>query len=98
MFRIKNKTIFNPGSVGNPVEMLNNNVNDESNKYSTFASYIIVEGEYNSTQLNTISYQIVRLPYNIDIEIELLKKSNMPNKQKIIKTLQSAISNRNIYN
>ena len=88
------KTVFNPGSVGNPVEMLNENINDESNKYSTVASYIIVEGEYNSTKLSTISYQLVRVPYNIEKEIELLSKSSIPNKENIIKTIKSAMPNK----
>ncbi len=94
IFRIKNKTVFNPGSVGNPVEMLNEDIDEESNKYSTVASYIILEGEYNSTQLSTISYQLVRIPYNIEKEIELLNQSNIPNKENIIRTIKSAMPNK----
>ena len=51
IFRFKNKTVFNPGSVGISVEMLNTDVNDKSNKFSTLASYIIIEGNYNSKDL-----------------------------------------------
>ena len=97
IFRIKNKTIFNPGSVGNSVEMLNNDINDKSNKFSILASYIILEGEYNSKKLSTISYQLVRVPYDTKKEIELLEKSDMPYKQNIIRTMKSAISNRDMY-
>lgn len=97
IFKIKNKTVFNPGSVGNSVEMLNNDINDESNKFSTYASYIILEGEYKSKKIGTISYQLVRIPYNTKKEIELLEKSDMPYKQNIIRTLKSSISNRNTY-
>lgn len=94
IYKIKNKTIFNPGSVGMPVEMLNTDINDESNKFSTLASYIIIEGIYNTTKLNTISYQLVRVQYDLQKEIKLLEESDMPNKQQIIKTIKSAISNR----
>ena len=71
--RHKNKTLFNSGSVGIPVEMLNDDENDISNKFSTLASYIIIEGFYESLQLNTISFQLVRVPYNIEKEIIDLK-------------------------
>ena len=92
--RYKNKTIFNPGSVGVPIEMLNNNINDKTNIFSTVASYIILEGNLNSTNLSSISFQLVRVPYNIEKESKDLKKSDMPNKEETIKSLMSAISNR----
>lgn len=65
LIRYKNKTVFNPGSVGSSVEMLNSNLNDESNKFSTMASYIIIEGNYQSKDFAEISFNIVRIPYNI---------------------------------
>lgn len=89
--RYKNKTIFNPGSVGIPVEMLNSDLNDKSNKFSTLASYIIVEGIYQSKELDGISFQLVRVPYNIEKEITDLKNSNMPNKNMIINSLMGAL-------
>ena len=51
LVRYKNKTLFNTGSVGIPVEMMNSDVDDKSNKFSTLASYIIIEGNYNSNKL-----------------------------------------------
>lgn len=93
LVRHKNKTIFNTGSVGIPVEMRNDNENDESNKFSTVASYTILEGYYGKTELDTISFNSVRVPYNIKQEVEDLEKSDMPNKEVIIRTLTSAISN-----
>ena len=74
--------------------MLNNNINDKTNIFSTVASYIILEGNLNSTNLSSISFQLVRVPYNIEKEIKDLKKSDMPNKEETIKSLMSAISNR----
>ena len=88
--RIRNKTIFNPGSVGMPIEMLNDNYNDPTNKFSALASYIILNGNYGCKSLSSIDISIVRLPYNIEEEIELLKNSTMPNKEKVISELRSA--------
>ena len=90
--RHKNKTIFNVGSVGIPIEMLNNDKDDVTNKYSTMASYMILEGEYDSKELGNISFQLVRLTYDIEKEIEDLKNSDMPSRNKVIYNLKTAIS------
>ncbi len=89
--RYKNKTLLNPGSVGIPVEMLNKDVELNSNKFSTLASYIIIEGDYGNLELSSISFQIVRLPYDIDKVVQELESSDMPNKDMVIKSLKSAI-------
>lgn len=89
--RYRNKTLFNPGSVGIPVEMMNSDINDESNKFSTFASYIILEGNYGDEDLGSISFNLVRVPYNIQKEVDDLKSSNMPNKEMIIRSLKGAL-------
>ena len=96
IFRYKNKTLFNPGSVGIPVEMMNSDIDDISNKFSTLASYIIIEGFYNSTILDSISFQLVRIPYDIEKEISDLESSDMPNKEMIIRSLKGALPT--IYN
>ena len=88
----KNRTIFNTGSVGVPVEMLNLDENDENNKFSTVASYMILEGEYGSMVNSNISFTQVRVIYDVEKEIEILKKSDMPSRFEIIKTLRTAIS------
>jgi len=88
--RYKNKTIFNPGSVGTPVEMLNSDIYDESNKFSTLASYIILEGDYGSKDLSSISFNLVRVTYDISKEIHDLATSDMPNKEVTISTLKGA--------
>lgn len=89
--RYKNKTLFNPGSVGIPVEMLNDNVNEKSNIFSTLASYIILEGNYGSTALDSISFNLVRIPYDIEKELHDLELSDMPNKEVIIRSLKGAL-------
>lgn len=96
--RIRNKTIFNPGSVGMPIEMLNDNFYDETNKFSTLSSYMILEGFLDSKQLSTINFTLVRLPYNIDEEVEILKNSNLPSKDKLVMELKSATNYSNIKN
>ena len=93
--RIRNKTIFNPGSVGMPIEMLNDNFNDETNKFSTVASYIILEGVLNSKKLSVINFNLVRLPYNLEEEIKILENSLLPSKEKLVLELKSAT---NFYN
>ncbi len=93
LVRFKNKTIFNPGSVGIPIEMYNNDITDKSNKFSTVASYTIIEGYYGEKELNMISFNSIRVPYNIQKEVEDLEKSDMPSKDIIIKSLISAIPN-----
>ena len=92
--RYKNRTLFNPGSVGVPIEMLNTDINDKTNIFSTVASYIILEGNLNDKTLSSISFQLVRVPYDIEKEIKDLQASDMPNKQETIRSLISAISNR----
>lgn len=91
LFRFKNKTIFNVGSVGVPIEMMNESENDETNKFSTMASYMILEGILDSKKLSTFNIIHVRVPYDIETEINYLKVSNMPNKDMIIKSLKTAI-------
>ena len=94
VFRYKNKTIFNTGSVGMPIEMANdNNLQNADNRFSTIASYIILEGTYGSKELSTFSINLVRVPFDIEKEIEYLENSDMPGKDKIIKSLRTASSN-----
>ena len=42
---IKNKTLFNTGSVGLPIEIDNDDEDLVDSKFSTMASYMIMEGE-----------------------------------------------------
>ena len=89
--RFENKTLFNPGSVGIPIEMLNKDKDNEKNKYSTMISYMIIEGDYKSKKLGNISFQLVRLNYDIEKEIKDLEKSDMPNKQMVINSLKTSM-------
>lgn len=89
--RYKNKTLINAGSVGIPIEMCNSDIDDEKNKFSTLASYAIIEGTYGSKELGSISFNLVRVPYDIKKEVKDLEYSETPNKHIIIKSLKGAI-------
>lgn len=91
LVRFKNKTLFNTGSVGIPVEMLNSDLNDKSNKFSTLASYIIVEGNYNSKDLSSISFNFVRVPYDVEKEIKDIQESGLKSKDIVIRSLRGAL-------
>ena len=91
LFRFGNKTIFNVGSVGIPTEMLNEEEKDPTNRFSTMASYVILEGDLDAQELSSLSFTFVRLPFDIRKEIAYLEASDMPNKELIIRTLQTAI-------
>ena len=90
LYRFSNKTIFNVGSVGIPVEMANEGEETATSKFSTMSSYMILEGELNSKELSTISFTLVRVPYDIEKEIKYLEDSDMPNKEIIIQSLKTA--------
>ena len=96
ILRARNKTIFNPGSVGMPIEMLNDDLYDETNKFSTVASYIILEGILDSKILAPINFNLVRLPYDLKKELELLENSTLPSRKKFALELQSATNFQNI--
>ena len=90
IYRFGNKTVFNVGSVGVPNEMLNTGEEDETSKFSTMASYMILEGKLDSKELSSLAFSLVRLPYDIEKEVKYLEESDMPNKDVIIKTLRTA--------
>lgn len=90
IFRVKNKMIFNPGSVGAPIEMLNDDIHDESNKFSTVSSYIVLEGVLHSKEFSSFSVNLVRLPYDVEKEVKLIQASTFPSKERLIKELKSA--------
>lgn len=93
IYKFGNKTIFNTGSVGAPNEMENKGIEDRTNSFSTLASYSILEGNFNSKELGSISITNIRVAYDIEKEILELQKSDMPNKEKAIFCLRTASTN-----
>lgn len=72
------KTIFNVGSVGNPLEIPQ-------------SSYAIMEGKYDSKEESPFSISLVRVPYNIEQAILDAHKTNMPEMQEYINELKTAV-------
>ena len=71
MDKIYNKTIINIGSVGNSFDAIRNVSKDSNVLETTKAYYLIIEGEYGSKEYNSeISFQFVKVPYNIEKELE----------------------------
>ncbi len=71
MDKIYNKTIINIGSVGNSFDAIRNDSKDSNVLETTKAYYLIIEGEYGSKEYNSeISFQFVKVPYNIEKELE----------------------------
>lgn len=93
LYKYKNKTLFNTGSVGAPNEMKNDGKEHKTNSFSTLASYVILEGNIDSKKLGPISITNVRIPYDIEKEILSLEKSDMPGKEKSIFCLRTASTN-----
>ena len=74
--------------------MLNDdNLYNQSNRFSTLASYVILEGIYNSKDLASFSVNLVRVPYDLEKEIAYLNASDMPGKERIINSLKTANPN-----
>lgn len=90
LFKYKNKTVFNTGSVGIPNEMENDGKEDYTNSFSTLASYIILEGNLDSKEVGSISFSNIRVAYDISKEISDLENSDMPGKEKAIFCLKTA--------
>lgn len=71
------KTLFNTGSVGNPLEI-------------TQASYVVLEGHYGSQDHSSFSVNFIRVPYDIALSIEQATSSEMPELQAYIHELRTA--------
>lgn len=72
------KTIFNVGSVGNPLDI-------------TQSSYAIIEGDLNNKEKTSFTISLVRVPYDIDLAINDAELSDMPEKNEFINELKTAI-------
>ena len=78
MEKIKNKTILNIGSVGNSFEISIIDNKDVNMEEVTQAHYCIIEGEVDCKERKPLSIQFVRVPYNINEEIELARANGSP--------------------
>jgi predicted phosphodiesterase len=72
------KTIFNVGSLGNPLDM-------------TQASYGIIEGNMDDKNKAPFTISIVRVPYDINLAVEQAELAEMPDINQYIKELTTAV-------
>lgn len=71
MDRLYNKTLINIGSVGNSFDAIRNFQKDSNVLETTKSNYLIIEGEYDSKNYDSdISFQFIKVPYDIDKELE----------------------------
>lgn len=71
MDKLYNKTLINVGSVGNSYDVIRNDNKDSSVLETTKSNYLIIEGEYDNKDYNSdISFQFIKVSYDIDKELE----------------------------
>jgi protein phosphatase len=71
------QTLFNVGSVGNPLDMPQ-------------ASYAILEGTYDSQQADTFAVHLIRVPYDIELAIQQAAAEHMPELEAYASELRTA--------
>ncbi|MCP5099799.1 MAG: metallophosphoesterase family protein [Chloroflexi bacterium] len=72
------KTLFNAGSVGNPLD-------------EPFATYVILSGHLNNTQPGQFGLEIIRMPYDIEREIAEAAALDMPELEPYAMELRTAV-------
>lgn len=69
--RFYNRTLLNAGSVGNTHDIIRNDDRDADVRETTQAVYLIIEGKLGEKAYGaSSSWQFIRLPYNIDKELD----------------------------
>ena len=79
--KLGNKTLINTGSVGNSINLSATGNEDDYNE-TTQAHYLIIEGKINSKERAPISFQFIRIPYNIEEELILARNNCIPDYDK----------------
>lgn len=72
------KILFNAGSVGNALDM-------------PLATYVVLTGKFDSHQTDLFSMDFVRLPYDIEAEIEQARQVGVPDVEAYAVELRTAI-------
>ncbi len=79
MNKFYNKTLINVGSVGNSFNVVRDDQKDSNVLETTAIHYLILEGEYGAQEYGAnFSFEFVRVPYDIDKELEDLDKNLEP--------------------
>lgn len=72
--KLFNRTLINVGSVGDNVCIIRSDIRDANPREITRASYLILEGEYDSREYkSSFSYNFIDIPYDIDSELKNIK-------------------------
>lgn len=74
----KGRTLFNVGSVGNPLDIVQ-------------ASYGIIEGEMDDKNIRPFTIALIRVPYDIELAIYQANSTDMPDKEAYINELKTGI-------
>jgi protein phosphatase len=74
----QNKSLFNVGSVGNPLGF-------------TDASYCILEGEMDGDKSDIFGINFIRVPYDIELTIKIATEQNMPDLDLFARELRTGI-------
>ncbi|MCG7380584.1 metallophosphatase family protein [Paenibacillus sp. ACRSA] len=75
---LNGKVLFNVGSVGNPLDIPQ-------------ASYCILEGESNGDINQTINIQFVRVPYDIEQEVQVAQQAGVPALELYIREIRTGV-------
>lgn len=95
MQKFYNKTLVNVGSIGNVVEYLHHDRNIKDMSETTQAYYTILEGEYGERTRSSLSIQFIKVPYDINKEIEIARKNGIPSLDNYILELTTAEYRKN---
>jgi len=71
--QLYNRTLINAGSVGNSLSLFSDEEKNASNMEVTRANYLILEGNLNQKEYGEISFQFVKVPYDIEKELDSTK-------------------------
>ena len=83
MNKMYNKTLINVGSVGNSFNVVRDDKKDSNVLETTAINYLILDGEYGAKEYGSnFSFEFVRVPYDIDKELEDLDKNLEPEDYK----------------
>ena len=72
------RTLFNVGSVGNPLD-------------EPTAAYVVLEGEPGGDASAPFSWQVVRVPYDVEAEIRVARDLGMPQLEQYAIELRTAV-------
>lgn len=76
--KLYNKTLINVGSVGNAFDVIRDESFDSNVKETTQAHYVIIDGIFQQKEYADLTFQFVRLPYDISSELEDLSLNLEP--------------------